>query len=233
MRVLFSRTGSSGNATVIESYDGRLLCIDAGIRYDVVNRAIGYRLHECKNLLVTHLHADHAKYIDDFKKRGMEVYYQGKNIVSDGTITNLMNKDGFEVIYLYVYHTNSDGSECPCYSFLIKDKSSGEKMLWSTDTPYIQYRFNALDIYAIECNYCEQEDYINELDSIEAIVEKRRFNSHMSLQSCAEFLAKQDLSKCKEIRLLHLSHSLTAEERANIVPFIQSKIGRSDIHIEI
>ena len=57
MEVLWSKTGSKGNASVIS--DGQtLIQIDAGITPEVVNREINYRLNDVFGVLVTHLHGD-------------------------------------------------------------------------------------------------------------------------------------------------------------------------------
>ena len=57
MEVLWSKTGSKGNASVIS--DGQtLIQIDAGITPEVVNREINYRLNDVFGVLVSHLHGD-------------------------------------------------------------------------------------------------------------------------------------------------------------------------------
>ena len=57
MEVLYSKTGSKGNASVI--CDGKtLIQIDAGISLEVVNREINYRLNDVFGVLVSHLHGD-------------------------------------------------------------------------------------------------------------------------------------------------------------------------------
>ena len=57
MEVLYSKTGSKGNASVIS--DGQtLIQIDAGITPEVVNREINYRLNDVFGCLVGHCHGD-------------------------------------------------------------------------------------------------------------------------------------------------------------------------------
>lgn len=106
-----------------------------------------------------------------------------------------------------VAHTNSNGSDCPNLGFLIYSKVTKEKMLWITDASYIESRFHPMDYICIECNYVDVDDYSNELEYVNQFVETRRFHSHLSLNRCIDFLKKQDLSKIKEIRLLHLTQS--------------------------
>lgn len=57
MEVLFSKTGSSGNANIVT--DGKtLIQIDAGIQSRKVNSGCGYRLPEVDGLIVSHCHGD-------------------------------------------------------------------------------------------------------------------------------------------------------------------------------
>ena len=72
MRILWTKTGSDGNCTVIETADGGLFMIDCGIKLDIVNQKIGYRLNEINYCLVTHNHNDHVKYISKVLGRGIE-----------------------------------------------------------------------------------------------------------------------------------------------------------------
>ena len=106
-----------------------------------------------------------------------------------------------------VAHTNSDGTPCKNFGFLLYSTVTKEKMLWITDASYIESRFHPMDYICIECNYIDVDDYSNELEYVNQFVEKRRFTSHLSLSRCINFLKMQDLSNIKYIRLLHLSES--------------------------
>lgn len=245
MQILYSETGSKGNCSVIESENGHILIIDAGIKYKTVDKAIGYRLHTADALLVTHAHKDHTKYIGDFANANIEVYadydYCYSHYLSNPkkyilTVdVDVYRLNGFNVRPIPMIHTNADGAPCECYGFLILDKSTGEKMLWSTDTQFIKNKFQPLEFYCIECNYFEQNDYEGELDYINKAVEQRRVQSHMSFESCVKFLKMQDLSKCKEIHLLHLSTKMDDKERKSVVRkmkrALKNEIGGRNIEI--
>lgn len=241
MKVLFSITGSNGNCSVIESSSGDMICIDAGLPYQKANKEIGYYLHKCRTLLCSHHHSDHTSNMSDFRKRGMVTYCGEETALKthlNGFYEKLKQSSQFEGgsfrwISFELPHTNSDGSKCECFGFLIQDIKTKERLLWCTDCQYIPYQFPAIEIYCIETNYFEQDSYIDDLDVIEKSVEYRRFNSHMSIQSTVDFLKKQDLSKCKEIRLIHLSNSMTKEEKGNIIPYIKEQLGRDDINVII
>ena len=146
-----------------------------------------------------------------------------------------MISDSFVISPVEMKHTNSDGTPCECYGFLILDKSTGEKMLWATDTQYIQNRFPPLEYYCIESNYFESDDYSEDINYIEKKVEQRRLQSHMSFESAVKFLKMQDLSKCKEIRLLHISSSLGENDKKKmkrkLKRELQSKVDMKNIEI--
>ena len=217
MNVLFSKTGSKGNASIIT--DGNtFIQIDAGIQPDKVNREINYRLSKVVGVLVSHGHGDHAAYIDRYIKLGIKVY-ANEDVWSKTALSRPMRnavtiKAGeqfklgtFVVKPFNVAHVNSDGTDCPNLGFLIYSTVTKEKLLWATDASYIENRFPPVEHICIECNYLDIDDYLDELEYLNGFVEKRRVRSHLSLNRCVDFLKQQDLSRVKEVRLLHLTES--------------------------
>jgi Cft2 family RNA processing exonuclease len=57
MEMLFCKTGSTGNCSVIENARGQRLIIDCGIKFDKVNKAVGYNLYNANAVLITHFHS--------------------------------------------------------------------------------------------------------------------------------------------------------------------------------
>ena len=219
MEIVCSKTGSDGNFSVI--YDGKsYLAIDCGIPYEKANRLCGHKLIKAVALLVTHGHGDHFAYINQYIPRmlnifmGQEPFYSGcvapgfDEIYEDALhiIDGSQFRVGTFIIKPFkVPHTNSDGSPCENYGFLIYSTVTKERMLWATDCAYIEQRFPPCEYYCIECNYIDVGNYENELQYVNAPVERRRFASHHSLNRCVEFFKHQDLSKAKFIKLLHLT----------------------------
>lgn len=212
-----SKTGSDGNASVIS--DGEtLVLIDCGINYKTVNKMIDYDLYKVHNAVITHKHSDHTSHATDFMRYGMKVWATNrtwKECFVLGMKTNcktFQQGKQFEIgTFLIkpfpVAHTNIDGSECENSGFLFYSKQTKERLLWITDAAYIENTFPAVDYIAVECSYFDVEDYSSELKYINTFVEKRRLESHLSFNRCVKFLKKQDLSKVKEIRLLHITKS--------------------------
>lgn len=215
MEFLFQKTGSSGNATVLS--DGKtMIQIDAGVQLKKVNEGIGYKLTNIQGLLCTHHHLDHVEYLKDFLKFGMKCFAlketaeqvqisSFKRNLKTFEFLDQLQIGSFTVKPFPVQHTNVDGTDCPNAGFLIYSNETKEKLIWITDAAYIENKFPPVEYICIECNYIDVEDYSKELEYINAYVEKRRFKSHLSLSLCIDFLKKQDLSKVKEIRLLHLT----------------------------
>ena len=56
MRVIYSKTGSDGNCTAIESNSGEILIVDSGIALKQVNKQIGYRALSATGVLLSHSH---------------------------------------------------------------------------------------------------------------------------------------------------------------------------------
>ena len=160
----------------------------------------------------------HSAFISRFMRLGMKVYANEetwlKTKISRPTRNAVTIEAGkqfsvgtFIVKPFDVAHTNSDGTPCKNLGFLIYSTKTKEKMLWITDASYIESRFPPMDYICIECNYVDIDDYANELEFVNTFVEGRRLRSHLSLDRCIEFLKQQDLSKVKEVRLLHLTES--------------------------
>lgn len=200
-------SGSTGNCYILETEKGSLL-IEAGIPIKRIKQALDYNFSDIKGCLVTHEHMDHAKAIKD-------VAYLGINVVgSEGTFKAL-NCVGHRFIPIKAKTTKSIGEfEVLAFDtehdvveplgFLIKHGQ--EKLLFATDTFYLKYRFNNLTHIVIECNYVASvvENLVsNNLIDINRI--KRTIKSHLSLENLIEFLKANDLSKVKELHLIHLS----------------------------
>lgn len=231
MEVLWSKTGSKGNASVIS--DGKtLIQIDAGITPEKVNQNIGYKLSEVRGIIASHAHIDHSAFISRFLRLGMKVYANEETWLkmkisrpSRNAVTIEAGKQftmaTFIVKPFNVSHVNSDGTPCENLGFLIYSTKTKEKMLWITDASYIESRFPPMDYICIECNYVDIDDYANELEFVNTFVEGRRLRSHLSLDRCVEFLKQQDLSHIKEIRLLHLT-----ESQGNIYTVINNRMNK-------
>jgi hypothetical protein len=90
--------------------------------------------------------------------------------------------------------------------FLCTSTATGEKLLYFTDTFYLKYTFSGLTHIMGECNYTKSA-----LDEAVAAGHtrweqvQRLAKSHMSLETFLEFLRSNDLSRLRQVYLLHMS----------------------------
>lgn len=238
MRVLFTKTSSSGNCSVIEATNGELLVIDTGLPYKQIDREIGYKLHKAVGALITHAHKDHAGRINEFTKSGITAYMleETQNALKITRNFSLFSfgkqftiKNTFKVVPVEMVHKSTDNTVCPCSGFLISD--GVDKMLWCTDTQYIGNKFPPLEYYCIETNYSEKQFEVDDIGYYEKTVERRRLDGHQSVETAILFLKKQDLSKCKAIYLLHISNSLTDKEKRAIKDKVEAEFVGKGVEI--
>jgi phosphoribosyl 1,2-cyclic phosphodiesterase len=87
--------------------------------------------------------------------------------------------------------------------FLLVSKH-GDRIIFATDTAYIEPRFERLTAIMIECNHSRDILDQNIEDGIVPKEMRRRLiNNHMSLEVCKGFLKANDLGTVEAIYLLH------------------------------
>lgn len=195
-------SSSKGNAYLIS--DGMTtLLLECGIPFKELKRKSNFvvpsKIDAC---LVSHSHSDHAKSVKHllrygvlviasqatFDELGIKVHHNAKSVVNK----QLLTIGTFEIMFLEMYH------DVPCLGFFIHSCVTKEKLLFLTDTYMIKYAINDLNYIMIEANY--------DIDLVESYsLRKRLVNSHMSIETAIQYLNTIDLSKVKQIYLMHLS----------------------------
>lgn len=197
-------SGSSGNLYWINDGNTALL-LEAGIKLTDIRKGLDFKLSQIAGCLISHEHQDHSRAVVNLMKMGIDIY------LSQGTLDALglsghriniikarkqFNIGDWAVLPFEIQH---DANEP--LGFLL---ASGEyKILYATDTAYLKYRFTGLSHIAIECNYCER--ILSQNRSIPSLQRQSIIRNHFSLENVKEFLKANDLSKVREIYLLHLS----------------------------
>ena len=203
-------SSSAGNAYIVSDNDTRIL-LECGVSHKKLQKLSGFSLSEFQGCLVSHEHKDHAKAVADLISRGMTVY------MSQGTAEQL-EAEGAELIEhmeqfnigsldIVPFTTFHDAAEP--LGFLIKSRVDGDVLAFATDTVNLRYKFPNLNILAIEANYDK-----NILERCERMPEKVRHritNAHMEIDTLCDYLRSLDLSKCREVYLLHLSDAASHE----------------------
>lgn len=149
---------------------------------------------------------DHCKAINDIMKKSVDVYASKGTLKSLGVsghkahpveAMKLFSVGNFKAV---PFNTQHDAAEP--FGFFITGPS-GEKLLYITDSFYIKNRFAGINILAIECNYSDE----TWMPGIKPYLKKRIQRSHFSLQNVKDFIRANDMSGCREIRLIHISKS--------------------------
>ena len=103
--------------------------------------------------------------------------------------------------------------DVPCVGYLIEHPECG-KVLFVTDTYAMQYRFTGVTHWLIEANYADDILTENILEGrIPQAMRKRLLTSHMEIDNTKEVLISSDLSKTRNIVLIHLSDGNSDERR--------------------
>jgi len=209
-------SGSSGNCYRVS--DGRTpLLLECGIPYKEIQKNLKFRVSEIAGCLVTHEHQDHCKAVRDLMKAGIDCYMSAGTAealgISGHRLHIIKAKQQFRIgtWTILPFETQHDAAEP--LGFLLANQA-GEKLLYATDTYFIRYRFRGLTHIAVECNYSLDILKRNvEAGAVPKELKSRILKSHFSLENVKEFLRANDLSRVREIWLLHLSEQNSCEKR--------------------
>ena len=197
-------SGSSGNAYLIGDGKTRLL-FDAGIPFKRIQIGCGFKTSSIDACLVTHRHGDHAAAVPKLLQRGITVY-------SNADVAGLY--EGVQELTECKEHTIGTlrilpfaaEHDVPCYGYQVTSTETGERLVYITDSAYVRYTFTGLTHIMIEANYAEDIMRGNVRDEkIPFSLAERVAGTHMSIDTLIDLLRANDMSKVRQIYLLHLS----------------------------
>ncbi|WP_078379130.1 MBL fold metallo-hydrolase [Sutcliffiella halmapala] len=208
----FKTHASSSKGNLYTVTDGKTkLMIECGLSYKEIQRALNFKISEIEGCLLSHNHGDHARGVKDIMKAGIDVYTSLGTMnalkVASHRFKEIKALEQFRIgtwtiLPFDIQHDTEDP-----LGFLLANEDD-EKLLFVTDTYYVKYKFEGVNILAVECNYSMEILNQNILEGfVPAVMKKRLIRSHFSLENVKEFLKANDLSKVQEIWLLHLSDS--------------------------
>ena len=203
-------SSSSGNAYIVSDNDTRIL-LECGVSHKKLQKLSGFSLSEFQACLVSHEHKDHAKSVMDLISRGMAVYMsQGTAEALETDAVNLIeHMEQFTVGSLDIVPFTTFHDAAEPLGFLIKSRVDGDVLAFATDTVNLRYQFPGLNILAIEANY--DKAILERCERMPEKVRHRIANSHMEIDTLCDYLRSLDLSRCREIHLLHLSDATSHE----------------------
>lgn len=215
IRVISS--GSKGNCYVVS--DGvTSLMLDCGIPLKQILIACKFKMSAISGCLVTHNHMDHIKAAKGLASYAVAVYasegcFNAAGL--KGTYFRIVkSKRQFTIGTFRILAFDVEHDVPEPLGFLLYSTVTEEKLLYFTDTCYLKYKFSGLTHIMGECNYSkvELQKSVDEGRVHKSLAERLLF-SHMSLEHFKDFLQANDLSKVKQIYLLHLSDNNSDAER--------------------
>ncbi|MDD3334128.1 MAG: MBL fold metallo-hydrolase [Eubacteriales bacterium] len=192
-------TGSSGNCYAL--YDEQqIVLLDAGIPAKRILRGIDHRVGDVAGCLITHEHQDHCRGARDLYKLGVPMLgttgtKEALPYIDNNRSMHQRRLGNFSIMDFPVIHDTKE----PC-GWLLGNTRTGERMLYATDTSGLLFAFPHINYWLIECNYAEELIW----DTAPSHRERIR-QYHMSMETLATILTRNDLTDCKQIILCHMS----------------------------
>lgn len=223
MNFISLASSSKGNAYIVEDAEtGERLLIECGIPYAQLKKLLDHDFSNIVGCLVSHEHKDHALSAPSLLRDGINVYtsYGTALTLKNGELASIVEAGtqftvgSFEVLAFSVFH---DAAEP--LGFMVR--CGKDVLFFATDTVNLNVFADEVTMYALECNYDE-----NILERNEHIIEKvkeRTKRSHMEIGRLLAYIEKCDLSKCRNVYLLHLSAACSNER--DFVRRVQDKCG--------
>mgnify|MGYP002677645932 CR=1 FL=1 len=206
MELIIIGSSSKGNSYALRADSGAILLLEAGVPLREVKKAIGYQTSKVKAVIVSHVHSDHAKYIPEYVKAGLNVlsnvdvsnHYKDLVCIMDVGQTYHMGCSGFRVTPFDVEH------DVPNFGYLIYHPEVGT-IFFATDCYNLKFAIRGVNIFLAECNYSDEllNKTVREGKTPASQADRVRL-SHMSLEHCISWLEDCEASKsAHQIFLIH------------------------------
>ena len=208
-------SSSHGNAYIL-SDDCTHILLECGESYQKLQELCSFQLSAMDGCLISHEHNDHSGCVDKLITSGIPVY------LSQGTAAALKLPEtllelaaemeagkqfsigSLDILPFQTFHDVQEP-----LGFVIQSRVDGDIFAFATDTVNLPYRFPGVNILAVEANF--QQDI---LDRCQRMPEKTRHRiacTHMEIDRLCQCLKRMDLSRCRELVLLHLSDATSHE----------------------
>lgn len=208
-------SSSTGNAYIVSDGSTGLL-IECGLSYKKLQELAEFKLTAMDGCLVSHEHKDHCKCVEKIIASGIPVYMsQGTARALDipekllDLATEMENGRQFTIgtIDILPFSTFHDAQEP--LGFVMQSRVDGDILAFATDTVNLPYNFPGVNLLAVEANF--QQDILDRSERMPEKTKQRVSNTHMDIDKLCQCLRRMDLSRCREIYLLHLSSAMSHE----------------------
>ncbi|WP_028559053.1 MBL fold metallo-hydrolase [Paenibacillus pinihumi] len=209
-------SSSAGNAYRVT--DGQtMLLLEAGLSYKEIQRSLSFRVTQLSACLITHEHGDHSRSAKELMRAGVKVFTSSGTADAVGLSGHRLQivKPGERVQVgswtILPFGVEHDAAEP--LGFVLAN-TSRDKLVFLTDTYYSRYTFPGMTHLMVECNYAL--DIVNRrvaAGELHPSQKSRLLQSHFGLDNVKDMLRANDLSKLREVWLLHLSDSNSDADR--------------------
>lgn len=256
MKISILGSGSGGNATYIESENGKIL-IDAGFSCKKIEErlnSIQRELSDINGILITHEHIDHIQGAGIIsRKYNIPIYITQESFKAGEAKLGKISTENLKIIdnkkfiindslLIKPFDVMHDAQRTVGYRI---ESQNGKIAAISTDIGYVnnivRENFKEADIMVIESNY----DYNMLMNcsypwDLKARVKSR--NGHLSNNEAAKFIKEMYNEKLKKIYLVHISKdsnnpdivrdTVAQELRANRIR-VEYELARQDMATEL
>lgn len=208
MRLIVLGSSSAGNGYILNG-ETRALIIEAGISFRKVKEKLNFDIQKIDGLIASHGHGDHLGKVIEYLKAGVRCYTSQETIEESGikhhNLIPLKSKTKYQIGEFQVMPFPVVHDTALPFGFLVKHPEMG-LLMFVTDSAYVPFKFPGLNHCLIEANF-SQEIIDNRTmdDRLHPAQRIRTMKSHMSIEQCSAVLRANDLTKVKNIVLLHLS----------------------------
>ncbi len=231
-------SGSKGNGYLLD--DGRSqLLIECGIPMKKVIKEMNFNMSHVEGCLITHEHKDHCEFVDQLLTQTVCNVYGTKGTVAG--IKDRVREKGTDVdAYRFnnflskEHRTSATGGDIPIYEtdkigtwfvtpfhvhhdaaepvgFLI-DNIDGDRLVFITDTYYVNYTFPNVSHLMVEMNYSKSIiEKKSTPGTFSEILKSRIVKSHFEMSNSLDLIKRNKGTRLQEVWLLHLSDSNSDE----------------------
>lgn len=211
MKIKCLHSGSDGNCHLLQT-GNEILILECGISMKDIKIGLNFNLMNVVGAVVSHIHADHSKSIDDFKKIGIPVFTPYEQAIKK---PKKHHYGSFYVTALpmldknmeHWQHTNGDGSECPCYAFLIEVEDY--KILYVTDTKLCVWNLRKMNLTHMMIGL----DYEPEKLSRQEFKTRHILSGHLGRDTAIDIIKANRTDRLQAVYLCHMSAGNTDKDK--------------------
>lgn len=215
MRFIPLLSSSKGNVYIVSDGQTSIL-LECGVTHKKLQQMCGFHTTDFDACIISHEHKDHSTAVKQMITSGVETY------MSNGTAAALelpeklldlahemVAGEQFTIgtIDVLPFSTLHDAKEP--LGFVMQSRLDGDILAYAIDTVNLPYNFPGVNLLAVEANF--EQAVLDRCERMPKKVRHRIANTHMEIDVLCKCLQRMDLSRCRELYLLHLSDATSHE----------------------